>query len=62
MFKEMLKPGLIAGIIGGIVSILVSVLMVFALLLPGQAGITLYCLSTPLGFLLSLGIGPYTSS
>ncbi len=57
MFKQMLKPGIVAGIIGGIVSILVSVLMVLALLLPGQAGITLYCLSTPIGILLSLGIG-----
>jgi len=57
MFKQMLKPGVVAGIIGGIVSILVSVLMVFALLLPGQAGITLYCLATPIGLLLSLGIG-----
>lgn len=57
MFKQMWKPGLYAGIIGGIVSILVSVLLTFALLLPGQIGITLYCLSSPIGFLLSLGIG-----
>ncbi len=57
MFKQMLKPGVVAGIIGGIVSILVSVLVVLALLLPGQAGITLYCLATPIGLLISLGIG-----
>ena len=57
MFKQMLKPGVIAGIIGGVVSILVSVLVILALLLPGQVGITLYCLSTPIGLLLSLGIG-----
>jgi len=57
MFKQMLKPGVIAGIIGGVVSILVSVLLILALLLPGQAGITLYCLATPIGLLLSLGIG-----
>ena len=57
MFKQMLKPGIMAGIIGGIASILVSVLVILALLLPGQVGITLYCLSTPVGFLLSLGVG-----
>jgi len=57
MFKRMLKPGVVAGVIGGIVSILVSVLLVLALLLPGQAGITLYCLGSPVGFLLSFGIG-----
>ena len=57
MFKQMLKPGLVAGIIGGIVSILVSVLLVLALLLPGQVGITLYCLGSPIGILLSLLIG-----
>jgi hypothetical protein len=57
MFKQMLRPGLIAGVIGGVVSILVSVLLILALLLPGQAGITLYCLATPIGLLLSLGIG-----
>jgi hypothetical protein len=57
MFKKMLKPGITAGFIGGIVSIVLSVLLVLALLLPGQAGITLYCLSSPIGFLLSLGVG-----
>ena len=57
MFKQMLKPGALAGVIGGVVSILVSVLLTLALLLPGQAGITLYCLATPVGLLLSLGIG-----
>jgi len=57
MFKSMLKPGAIAGVIGGIVCILVSVLLTLALLLPSQIGITLYCLSTPIGLLLSLGIG-----
>lgn len=57
MFKKMLKPGITAGIIGGIVSIVLSVLLVLALLLPGQVGITLYCLSSPIGFLLSLGVG-----
>ena len=57
MFKKMLKPGITAGIVGGIVSIALSVLLVLALLLPGQIGITLYCASSPIGFLLSLGIG-----
>jgi hypothetical protein len=57
MFKSMLRPGITAGVIGAIVSILVSVLLILALFLPGQLGITLYCLSTPIGFLLSLGIG-----
>lgn len=57
MFKQMLKPGALAGVIGGIVSLLVSVLLTLALLLPGQTGITLYCLSSPLGILLSFGIG-----
>jgi len=57
MFKQMWKPGLVAGVIGGIVSILVSVLMILALFLPGDAGITLYCLGSPVGLLLSLGIG-----
>ena len=57
MFKQMLKPGLIAGIIGGVVSILFRVLLILALLLPGQVGITLYCMASPIGLLLSLGIG-----
>lgn len=57
MFKQMLKPGVMAGIIGGIVSLLVSVLLTLALLLPGQAAITLYCLSSPIGILISFGIG-----
>lgn len=57
MFKQMLKPGALAGVIGGIVSLLVSVLLTLALLLPGQTGITLYCLSSPIGILLSFGIG-----
>jgi hypothetical protein len=57
MFKKMLRPGITAGVIGGVVSILVSVLLVLALLLPGQVGITLYCMSSPVGLLLSLGIG-----
>ncbi len=57
MFKQMLRPGIVAGIIGGVVSILVSVLLVLALMLPGQAGITLYCLGSPLGIVLSLLIG-----
>jgi hypothetical protein len=57
MFKQMWKPGLVAGVIGGVVSILVSVLMILALFLPGNTGITLYCLGTPIGFLLSLLIG-----
>jgi hypothetical protein len=57
MFKTMFKPGFWAGVIGGIVSIIVSVLLVLSLLVPGQAGLTLYCLSTPIGLLLSVGIG-----
>ena len=57
MFKQMWKPGLYAGIIGGVVSILVSVLMTLALFLPGDTGITIYCLGSPVGLLLSLGIG-----
>jgi len=57
MFKQMLKPGITAGVIGGIVSIIVSVLLVLALFLPGQAGITLYCLGSPIGIVLSLCIG-----
>ena len=57
MFKAMLKPGIIAGVIGAILSVLVSVLLTLALLLPGDTGLTLYCLSTPVGFALSLGIG-----
>jgi len=57
MFKKMLRPGITAGIIGGFVSIALSVLLVLALLLPGQVGITLYCASSPIGLLLSLGIG-----
>jgi hypothetical protein len=57
MFKQMWKPGLYAGVIGGIVSILMSVLMTLALLLPGDTGITIYCLGSPIGLLLSLGIG-----
>jgi len=57
MFKAMLKPGIIAGVIGAIASILVSVLLTFSLLLPGDTGLTVYCLSTPVGFALSLGIG-----
>ena len=57
MFKKMLKPGIVAGVIGGIVSIALSVSLVLALLLPGQVGVTLYCLGTPIGFLLSLGVG-----
>lgn len=57
MFKTMFKPGLLAGIIGGVVSIAVSVLLILALFLPNQIGFTLYCLSTPIGILLSVGIG-----
>lgn len=57
MFKQMLRPGIIAGVIGAVVSGIVSVLLVLALLLPGDVGITLYCLSSPVGFLLSFGIG-----
>lgn len=57
MFKQMLKPGITAGIIGGIVSIVISFLLVLALFLPGQVGVTLYCLGTPVGIVLSLCIG-----
>jgi len=57
MFRKMLKPGITAGVIGGIVSIVLSILLVLALLLPGQVGVTLYCASSPIGLLLSLGIG-----
>ena len=57
MFRQMLRPGLYAGIIGGIASILLSLLLTLALFLPGQTGITLYCLGSPIGFILSLGIG-----
>ena len=57
MFKTMLRPGIIAGVIGAILSVLVSVLLTLALLLPGDTGLTVYCLSTPVGFALSLGIG-----
>jgi hypothetical protein len=57
MFKQMLRPGIIAGIIGALASIVVSVLLVLALFLPGDTGPMLYCLSTPIGILLSLGIG-----
>ncbi|MBN1889971.1 MAG: hypothetical protein JW850_18390 [Thermoflexales bacterium] len=57
MLKTMFKPGFLAGVIGGIVSIAVSVLLILALLIPGQAGLTLYCLSSPIGLLLSVGIG-----
>jgi hypothetical protein len=57
MFKRMLKPGVIAGVIGGIASLLVSVLLILALFLPGDTGPTLYCLGTPVGIVLSVGIG-----
>ena len=57
MFKAMLKPGIIAGVIGAIASVLLSVLLTLALLLPGDTGLTLYCLSTPVGLALSLVIG-----
>jgi len=57
MFKQMLRPGIIAGVIGAVASVLVSVLLVLALFLPGEAGIMLYCLGSPIGFVLSFGIG-----
>ncbi len=57
MSHPRLLAALVAGVIGGIVSIAVAVALTLALLLPGQAAITLYCLSTPISLLLSVAIG-----
>jgi hypothetical protein len=57
MFKSMLKPGITAGIIGGTASVLLSVLFILALLIPGSLGTTLFCLASPIGFLISLVVG-----
>jgi len=57
MFKQLLKPGIIAGAIGSIVSVLSSVLVLYGMFLPDNTALLLANLSILVTILISVGIG-----
>jgi hypothetical protein len=56
MFKQMLRPGLIAGVIGAVVSVLFSVLLILTFLI-GPIALILSMASPVVSLVLDLGIG-----